>query len=127
MDLYCNRCGEPFELLGITDEFTPQEKKDFYSGKGCPCCIGKPTPVKVPFRAKAMAVLQDVLGDDIDGIAAELEDAEGMFDFNSESGEREEDADQGGCSLCGGRLEELGKLGNKTHYRCVNCGMQSEG
>ena len=39
MDLYCRRCGEPFELLGITDDFTDEEKKRFWSGEGCPCCL----------------------------------------------------------------------------------------
>ena len=27
MDVYCKRCGEPFELCGITDDFTDEEKK----------------------------------------------------------------------------------------------------
>ncbi len=85
MDVYCKRCGEPWELLGITDEFTDQAKKDFWAGKGCPCCIGQPAPEKKPFRCELQAALQDILGDDIDGIAAEMEDAEAYFgaEFNN--------------------------------------------
>ena len=37
----CRRCSEPWDFYEVTHEFEPQEKKDFYSGKGCPCCIGK--------------------------------------------------------------------------------------
>jgi hypothetical protein len=27
------------------------------------------------------------------------------------------------CGLCGGPLVLLGKLGDRKHYRCRNCGM----
>jgi len=79
MDVYCTRCGEPFELLGITDDFTDEEKKRFWAGQSCPCCFGKPAPEKRPFRAEVQKALQDILGDDHDGLAAEMEDAEAMF------------------------------------------------
>ena len=29
------------------------------------------------------------------------------------------------CQLCGGPLTLLGQLGNRTHLRCVSCGMES--
>ncbi len=77
MDVYCPRCGEPYELLGITDDFTQEERSSFWDGKGCPCCKGKTVESK-PFRAEATAVLRDILGDDIDGIASELDDMEYM-------------------------------------------------
>ncbi len=84
MDVYCKRCGEPFELLGITDDFTDEEKKRFWAGKGCPCCYGKQAPKKRPFRAELQEELESILGDDHDGLAAEMEDAEAMFgdEFN---------------------------------------------
>ncbi len=84
MDVYCKRCGEPFELVGITDDFTDEEKKRFWAGKGCPCCYGKPAPVKRPFRAELQEALEGILGDDHDGLAAEMEDAEFMLgnEFN---------------------------------------------
>ena len=76
MDVYCKRCGEPFELCGITDDFTDEEKKRFWKGEGCPCCYGKPAPEKRPFRCDFQDALESVLGDDHDGLAAEMEDAE---------------------------------------------------
>lgn len=27
------------------------------------------------------------------------------------------------CSLCGGELTLMGKLGDRSHYRCRSCGM----
>jgi len=79
MDIYCKRCGEPFELLGITDDFTPDERNHFWVGEGCPCCYGKPVPETRPLRCEVQSVLEDLLGDDHDGLAAEMEDAEMMF------------------------------------------------
>ena len=29
------------------------------------------------------------------------------------------------CAVCGGPCDELGSLGNLTHYRCRNCGMMN--
>ncbi len=73
MDIYCPRCGEPFDVFSLTDDMTPQESKDFKAGRGCPCCKGKEVKDR-PRRAEASSVLLDLLGDDIDGVAAELED-----------------------------------------------------
>jgi rubredoxin len=28
----------------------------------------------------------------------------------------------GQCPMCGGQSVELGRLGNLTHYRCIQCG-----
>jgi hypothetical protein len=80
MDVYCKRCGEPYELLGITDDFTDEERVRFWAGEGCPCCYGKPAPEKKPFRAVLQEELEGILGDDHDGLAAEMEDAEAMFE-----------------------------------------------
>ena len=84
MDVYCERCGEPWELLGITDDFTPDERNHFWAKEGCPCCYGKPAPEKKPFRCELQDALRSVLGDDLDGLAAEMEDAEMVFgsEFN---------------------------------------------
>jgi len=79
MDVYCKRCGEPWELLGITDEFTSDERNRFWAGEGCPCCYNKPAPEKQPFRSELQEALEGILGDDHDGLAAEMEDAEAMF------------------------------------------------
>jgi hypothetical protein len=83
MDIYCRRCGEPWDMDYINFEMTSQERNHFKSGAGCPCCYGKKVE-KRPFRADVSGMLQDMLGDDLDGVAAELEDAEDLFgsDFN---------------------------------------------
>jgi len=78
MDVYCPRCGEPYELDYIQHEITPEERRDFWAGKGCQSCRGKEI-AKRPFRAEISAVCRDLLGDDVDGIAAEMEDAEAML------------------------------------------------
>lgn len=75
MDLYCKRCGEPWELDYVMHEMSPEEKQAFLRGEYCPACKGKEVEER-PFRAQLTSALHEVLGDDIDGLAAELEDAE---------------------------------------------------
>lgn len=100
MDLYCQRCGEPWDAYGVRHgDMEPDEAERFLKGVDCPHCHDRKmctektkcgecghydwlghncslNLLKRPFRAQVAAVLTDVLGDDIDGIAAELEDAE---------------------------------------------------
>jgi hypothetical protein len=78
MDVYCPRCGEPFELYYIQHEITPEERRAFWAGEGCQSCKGKQVKKK-PFRAQISAAFRELLGDDVDGIAAEMEDAEVML------------------------------------------------
>ena len=75
MDLYCQRCGEPFELYFVYQEMAPLERMQFLKGECCPSCLGKEVK-KRPFRAELASALGEILGDDTDGLAAELEDAE---------------------------------------------------
>ena len=100
MDLYCSRCGEPYEVDYVMHDMKILERVDFNTGKGCPSCKERKIcdrknkcsdceqngsdgchskMFKRPFRAEAAAMLHDLLGDDVDGIAAEMEDAEAMF------------------------------------------------
>ncbi len=74
MDLYCSRCGEPFDMDHVNFEMTPEERNHFKHGQGCPSCYGKPVE-KRPFRAQLAGAMRDILGDDEDGLAAEMEDA----------------------------------------------------
>lgn len=79
MDLLCQRCGEPWDFFYITDEMTEEERRDFHAGRGCPCCRNKPdADIHLsPRQQEAVTVqtaMRDVLGDDIDGLAAEMED-----------------------------------------------------
>ncbi len=79
MDLYCQRCGESWDAYGVRHgDLTGEERVRFLKGEGCPSCFGKPVDKK-PFRAELATVLGDMLGDDLDGIAAEMEDAEALF------------------------------------------------
>lgn len=77
MDLLCQRCGEPWDAC--LDDLTEQEKADFHASRGCPCCRNKPdADIHLsPRQQEAVTVqtaMRDVLGDDIDGLAAEMED-----------------------------------------------------
>lgn len=84
MDVYCPRCDEPWDVYHIEHELTPEEEKRFWNGMGCPCCDGKKvTPVQ-PEKDKRghdrltmgekTGILRELLGNDIDGIAAMLDD-----------------------------------------------------
>ncbi len=75
MDLYCPRCGEPWEYYYVQHEMTPEERNSFHAGTGCPSCSSKEIERR-PFRAQRAAELGALLGDDLDGLAAEMEDAE---------------------------------------------------
>ena len=76
MDVYCKRCGEPWDVYGVDHgDMTEDERRRFWSGEGCPSCYGKPVKNR-PFRAELTTALHEALGDDTDGLAAELEDAE---------------------------------------------------
>jgi hypothetical protein len=89
-------------------DFTPVEAADFKEGKSCPACKGRDmctlqiscqdcehgaensqgcfsctqNRFKKPFRAEIASVLSDILGDDVDGLASEMEDAEMMLGSN---------------------------------------------
>lgn len=88
MDLYCQRCDEPWDLWHVNNEMD-QEPDDyapdgtrpsarFRKGEGCPACDwGKKAPKQQSLKGMAMGALYDVLGDDEDGIAAMMDD----FDF----------------------------------------------
>lgn len=76
MDLICTRCGEPWEM-----DYVLHDDPGSFKRKGgvifhCPAC-----PKAVPkldketeYKLEVARALGDVLGDDIDGLAAELED-----------------------------------------------------
>jgi hypothetical protein len=72
MDIVCTRCAEPWDICHVNEE---AETFKFGASRGhivrCPACGPRPTP---PRNASAISALADVLGDDVDGLAAELED-----------------------------------------------------
>jgi hypothetical protein len=84
MDIYCTRCGEPWELdtfHDVADELGVSFNAALarFRAEGCagtgwcdPCERVADGPAR--FRADAMAVMSDLFGDDIDGIASDLAD-----------------------------------------------------
>lgn len=104
-DVYCVRCGEPWDMDTLHEEIEyrypdrPWEDESNYEEyfskinrefheKGCqaitsyevgPCL---PASESQKMRGSISSMLYEMLGDDIDGIAASLEDAEylGIFD-----------------------------------------------
>jgi hypothetical protein len=78
MDILCTNCGEPWDIFHVKQD-SPQD----FKMKGsvilkCPSCPkdgSKPNlDEKTKMNLEAAAVLGEILGDDIDGYAAELED-----------------------------------------------------
>ena len=97
MDILCTRCGEPYDVFSLVDDMTPKQAEYLKAGKGCPCCGGKELCtletdcldcvhykgyVCTDHKYKAInqdasyiqAELATILGDDIDGLAAMMED-----------------------------------------------------
>jgi hypothetical protein len=83
MDIYCPRCSEPwdvYELHTAVEEGYAADYDDarsqFYS-VGCGVLFGGP-PCREnrTLKSEASLVLADVLGGDLDGVAALLEDFE---------------------------------------------------
>ena len=97
MEVYCPRCGEPWDIDYVNHEMKVLERTDFRGGRGCQCCkelqvcqhLGKCSACpsyevasgkctikcfKKPFRADVSGAMMDILGEDLDGAAAMLED-----------------------------------------------------
>jgi hypothetical protein len=74
MDLYCQMCAEPYEDYHVRHDMPEDERKDFLDGKGCHVCRGQEPEGGRPELAIASSVLMDILGDDLDGVAAMMED-----------------------------------------------------
>jgi len=77
MDIYCTNCGEPYELW-IEDDKDRELIKSVRAGR-CPSCKGEKPEGGIPFRAMLASVMGDLLGDDMDGLASEMDDAEYMM------------------------------------------------
>ena len=80
MDIRCTNCGEPWDVDHVLHEAEPE---DFDRQGGlitrCPCCEENqrtPRPAKERSRLAAIAAVAPLFGDDLDGLAAFLEDVE---------------------------------------------------
>ena len=97
MDILCTRCGEPWDISSLTDDMLPEEAEKLKAGNGCPCCVNKE---QCSYEQNCDACsnyqnyrcstnkfklinndaryiqreLSEILGDDIDGLASEMED-----------------------------------------------------
>ena len=105
MDIYCTRCGEPWDIDELHDviptekiidalrlELVPiggatltfEDARRAFQRFGCEIFTQETceVPEKKPLRAEATGVLMDLLGDDVDGVAALLDDFEyiGLLD-----------------------------------------------
>lgn len=80
-DIFCTKCGEPWDIDTIHDVADEQGstfdrvRKDF-NRRGCVALGGAACETVNTNRTAAARAFTDLLGDDIDGIAAELADAE---------------------------------------------------
>lgn len=86
MDTICTRCGEPWDIdTLIEDRGLPKEEQEFRTKAlseivRCPACLKKPdTDKSIQQFQKSPAyygvvALAELMGDDIDGFAAYLED-----------------------------------------------------
>jgi hypothetical protein len=77
MDLLCTNCGEPWDVDHVLHEADPE---DFTRDGGlitrCPSCEENEKRVtpKQRERLAAVAAVASILGDDVDGLAAFLDD-----------------------------------------------------
>lgn len=81
MDIYCPVCSEPMDVLEL-HTFTGDTAADFddarriFFSDGCGTLYNSPCAKNRTLRSEATLALVDVMGDDVDGIAAMLEDLE---------------------------------------------------
>jgi len=85
MDIYCPKCAEPWDIDSLHDaakefsctydEVWKQFKQSGCSALGSKCNIKDDEPRSL--KAMASGALMDIMGDDMDGVAATLED----FDY----------------------------------------------
>jgi hypothetical protein len=86
MDLFCQKCDEPWDLYHVEHDMDLDDengKARFKAGEGCPCCKwGKDAPEQKSLKGEAMGILSDLLGDDTDGMASMMDDLEysGFFE-----------------------------------------------
>jgi hypothetical protein len=78
MNIICVNCGEPWDMDHVL-----HEEPELFERKGgiikhCPCCPKDGSEPKLDFEQKAkldiIETLGEMLGDDIDGFASELND-----------------------------------------------------
>jgi hypothetical protein len=83
MDIRCPICGEPWDILTLHDEAEwidetfDKVRERFYSD-GCGKVFGVSCERSNDNASAIASLAYDIMGDDVDGIASMLEDAEFM-------------------------------------------------
>lgn len=76
MDLMCVCCGEPWNVDYVLQEATDEFNREGALIRGCPCCHGVEPKDMTEERRKllcAAAAAIQLMGDDVDGAAALIE------------------------------------------------------
>lgn len=76
MDLVCTTCGEPWDIDHVLHDEPEEFVRDGAAIVSCPCCKQQKRTLSKEEQEKLAAAreLGQLLGDDVDGYAAELED-----------------------------------------------------
>ena len=76
MDIICTNCGEPWDIDHVLHEEPENFDRDGSVIKSCPSCHGREQDLTEAQREhlEAVRAIADLMGDDIDGFAATLED-----------------------------------------------------
>ena len=76
MDIYCTRCGEPWDVDYVRHEAPEGFDRNGTIIKSCPVCHGKPVELSTE-EARRLEVIREIagwFGNDLDAFAGELED-----------------------------------------------------
>ena len=87
MDVYCPICAEPWDIdtfhdVAADEGLTFDQVRQGFTREGCAALQCRPCQPSNDVRALASQTLLELYGDDIDGVAADLEDFEylGLLD-----------------------------------------------
>lgn len=82
MDLICTRCGEPWDVDTVLHDMPDEFERKGGRITHCPSCpTAKPRLSRATeSRLAIISTLADTLGDDVDGLAATLEDFDLLHD-----------------------------------------------
>ena len=93
MDMQCQRCQEPYDWFFLRNDILQANGEDLFPTAmkkgltnqnfvfapgpvlvGCPACVGKEQTPEEKKRQEIMSAVSLLLGDDIDGYMAEMEE-----------------------------------------------------
>jgi len=73
MDIRCTTCGEPWDVFTLADEGVSPKR---FAAEGCKAFGSRHGGAIDDEKLMLITEMTYLLGDDVDGLAAELEDAE---------------------------------------------------